>query len=547
MKNPSSDAWSRFFNLIKLEKKDILQIFYYAIFAGALSLTLPLGVQAIINLIQGAQISSSWVILVVLVTLGVGFTGTLQIMQLRIIETLQQRIFTRASFELSYRFPKLKLDPLRKYYLPELANRFFDTLSIQKGLAKILIDVPAALIQIVFTVVLLSFYHPFFILFGMGLILLMFFVFQYTVRRGLETSLEESKQKYRVAHWIQEIARSIISFKLSAKNDFGLKKSDGLVSEYLEARENHFQVIKLQYIKLIGFKIAITAGLLIIGGALVLNQQMNIGQFVAAEIIILLTIASVEKLIVSLETLYDMLTSIEKLGLVVDLGTEKQDGKELDSSGDFTIELKDITYSVPNIDQPILSGFNLKINPKDKILIRGASGTGKSTLLRLIAGIFTPTEGTIFVGQHNLKALNLNQYRSFLGLSLSEETPFEGTIKENLTFGDTSITEVALQDLMQALGLETFVKSQPLGLDSIINSEGKYISYSVRKKLILARALLHQPKCLILEDPLDIFTLEETQKIIDYLCHEKHSWSIVVVSNNSYWETKCKQIIELKK
>lgn len=547
MKTSSSNAWSRFFKLVKLEKKDILQIFYYAIFAGALSLSLPLGVQAIINLIQGAQISSSWIILVVLVTLGVGFTGTLQIMQLRIIETLQQRIFTRASFELTYRFPKLKLDSLRKYYLPELANRFFDTLSIQKGLAKILIDVPSALIQILFTLILLSLYHPFFILFGLGLVSLMFFVFQYTVRRGLETSLEESKHKYRVAHWIQEIARSIVSFKLSAKSNFGLRKNDELVSDYLNARENHFQVIKLQYIKLIGFKITITAGLLIIGGALVLNQQMNIGQFVAAEIIILLTIASVEKLIVSLETLYDILTSIEKLGGLVDLATEKQGGKELNPNSDFTIELKNIDYVVPEIDKPILSGVNLKINPKDKILIRGISGSGKSSLLNLIAGIINPTQGTVFIGQHNLKALNLNQYRSFLGLSLSEEVLFKGTIKENLTFGDTSITEAIIQDLLNVLGLESFIKNQSMGLESNVNSEGKYISNSVRKKLILARALLHQPKCLILEDPLDIFAIEETKKIIDYLCLEKHPWSIVVVSNNNYWETKCNQIFELKK
>ncbi|MDC1030781.1 ATP-binding cassette domain-containing protein [Flavobacteriaceae bacterium] len=547
MKTSSSNAWSRFFKLVKLEKKDILQIFYYAIFAGALSLSLPLGIQAIINLIQGAQISSSWIILVVLVTLGVGFTGTLQIMQLRIIETLQQRIFTRASFELTYRFPKLKLDSLRKYYLPELANRFFDTLSIQKGLAKILIDVPSALIQILFTLILLSLYHPFFILFGLGLVSLMFFVFQYTVRRGLETSLEESKHKYRVAHWIQEIARSIVSFKLSAKSDFGLRKNDELVSDYLSARENHFQVIKLQYIKLIGFKITITAGLLIIGGALVLNQQMNIGQFVAAEIIILLTIASVEKLIVSLETLYDILTSIEKLGGLVDLATEKQGGKELNPNSDFTIELKNIYYVIPEIDKPILSGVNLKINPKDKILIRGISGSGKSSLLNLIAGIINPTQGTVFIGQHNLKALNLNQYRSFLGLSLPEEVLFKGTIKENLTFGDTSITESIIQDLLNVLGLESFIKNQSMGVESNVNSEGKYISNSIRKKLILARALLHQPKCLILEDPLDIFAIEETKKIIDYLCLEKHPWSIVVVSNNNYWETKCNQIFELKK
>ncbi len=547
MNTSTSKTWSRFFNLLSLEKRDIFQIFNYAIFTGALALSLPLGIQAIVNLIQGAQISSSWIILVILVTLGVSFTGTLQLMQLRIIETLQQRVFTRASFELSYRFPKLKMNALRNIYPPELANRFFDTLSIQKGFAKILIDVPTALIQIVFALILLSFYHPFFIFFGLGLILLMIFLFQYTVNRGLNTSLEESKHKYRVAHWIQEIARSIVSFKLSSTSDLSMKKTDQYVSKYLNAREAHFRVIKLQYIKLIGFKVAITSGLLIIGGILVLNQQMNIGQFVAAEIIILLVIASVEKLIVNLETLYDMLTSIEKLGQLVDLEIENQEGKMLNENDPFILELKDIEYAVPDLEKPILSEINLKIQPKEKILVQGGSGSGKSSLLRILSGIIEPTRGTVFVGQHNLKALQLQSYRSTLGLSLSDEVLFEGTIRENITLDDENITETTIQHLMDVLHLDNFIKTLPLGLETIIHPEGKIISQSTSKKLILARAILRKPQGLILEDPLDVYTPDESKKIINYLCLDKHPWSMIVVSNNDFWEEKCDKIIQLNK
>lgn len=546
MNNTTKITWSRFFRLLKLERRDLLQIFYYAIFAGALSLTLPLGVQAIINLIQGAQISNSWIILVVLVTLGVSFTGTLQIMQMRIIETLQQRIFTRASFELSYRFPKIQMKELRNHYPPELANRFFDTLSIQKGLSKILIDVPSALIQIIFALILLSFYHPFFILFGLVLLTLMFFVFQYTVRKGLETSIEESKFKYKVAHWIQEIARSVVSFKLAGKTNLTLEKNDELVSDYLQAREAHFRIIKLQYIKMIGFKVTVTAGLLIIGGVLVLNQQMNIGQFVAAEIIILLVIASVEKLIVSLETLYDMLTSIEKLGQVVDLPMESQEGRNIDFSENLSVEFKEVSYSVMDRDLPILDNINLQINPREIVLIQGASGSGKSSLLRLLAGVNLPTTGTIYAGEHNLKGIQLSHYRSHLGLSLSDEAPFEGTLKENLTFGDSNIQDNEIRKVLEAVGLQDFVKGLQTGLDTIIYPEGKKLSYSVSKKLILARAVLQRPKMLILEDPLDQSTKKETEQIIDYLCDPIHQWSIVVVSNNNYWKKKCHQYIQLK-
>lgn len=282
----------RFLGLIELERKDVLQVAYYAIFAGLVSLSLPLGIQAIINLIQGAQITTSWILLVILVTLGVAFAGVLQLMQMRIIEMIQQRIFTRASFEFTYRFPKMKMDELRQYYPPELANRFFDTLTIQKGLAKILVDVPAAVLQILFALILLAFYHPFFIVFGLLLIGLSYIVFKFTAKKGMKTSLEESKHKYKVAHWIQEVARAVTSFKISGSTNMSLTKNDQLVSKYLEARENHFKILVLQFIQMIGFKVIVTASLLTIGGALVLNQEMNIGQFVAAEIIILLVITS---------------------------------------------------------------------------------------------------------------------------------------------------------------------------------------------------------------------------------------------------------------
>ena len=539
-------SWQRFLGLLQLERSDILQIFYYAIFAGLVALSLPLGIQAIINLIQGAQLSTSWIILVILVTIGVLFSGALQLMQLRIIETIQQRIFTRSSFELSYRFPKIKMETLRNYYPPELANRFFDTLTTQKGLSKILIDVPSALLQIIFALILLSFYHPFFIIFGLLLLLLIYTLFRFTAKKGLKTSLQESKNKYKVAHWIQEIARAVVSFKLSGNTSLALNKNDALVTGYLEARENHFKVLMFQFIQMISFKVVVTAGLLLIGGALVLNQEMNIGQFVAAEIIILLVINSVEKLILGLGTFYDVLTSIEKLGEVVDKDLESQEGETPSYESGLTIELEQVSYRVTNRDQPILHAISLEVAPGSRILIRGESGSGKSSLLRLIAGVIEPTSGKLFVNNASLESLYLNHYRSQLGLSLSEESPFEGTIRENITFGDTSITDEAIFRALENVGLARFIKEQPKGLQTVLYPEGRQISYTVSKKIVLARAIVKQPKVLILEDPLDQFHPEETRNIINFLTSPEHPWALLVVSSNDQWRDKCHRVITLK-
>jgi ABC-type bacteriocin/lantibiotic exporter with double-glycine peptidase domain len=547
MENKQLIPWERFVGLLRLEKKDIFQIFYYAIFGGVVALSLPLGIQAIINLIQGAQISTSWIVLVVVVTLGVIFSGALQLMQLRIIETIQQRIFVRASFELSYRFPKIKMNELRNYYPPELANRFFDTLTIQKGLSKILIDVPTALLQIIFALILLSFYHPFFIIFGILLLLLIYIVFKFTAQKGLETSLKESKIKYKVAHWIQEVARTVVSFKLSGNTNLAIEKNDALVSKYLEARENHFKILWLQFSQMIGFKVIVTASLLLIGGALVLNQEMNIGQFVAAEIIILLIIQSVEKLIVGLESFYDVLTSIEKIGQVVDKELESQEGEKPLFKNGVTLELDGVSYSVENRKKSILNNISFTLTPTSRILIQGESGAGKSSLVRLISGIIEPTEGNIYINNLSLASLHLNHYRSQLGLSLSDETPFEGSIKDNLVFGNRQIEEAIIFEALDTVGLNQFLKEQPNGLETVLYPEGKQMSYTIAKKMILARAIIKQPKIMILEDPLDQFNLEETRKIIHYLTDAKRPWALIVVSSKKSWRAQCNQTITLEK
>ena len=546
MEKEKLSPWHRFISLLQLDTRDIKQVFYYAIFAGLVALSLPLGIQAIINLIQGAQVSTSWIVLVVLVTLGVAFQGLLQLMQIRILENIQQKIFTRSSFEFVYRFPKITMDELKNDYPPELANRFFDTLTVQKGLSKILIDFPAALLQIVLGLLLLSFYHPFFIIYGILLILLGFLLFKSTAKKGLATSLLESKKKYNVAHWIQEVARSLISFKNSGRTSLAMKKNDELTAAYLDARESHFKVLMLQFTQMIGFKVLVTLGLLLIGGLLVINQQMNIGQFVAAEIIILLLISSVEKVITGLESFYDVLTSLEKIGQVVDKDLESQKGEDpFTHENSITAELNDITYNAPDGEE-VLKGVSLSISPKDRIHITGPSGSGKTTFLKIISGLIPATSGTIYVNNISIKAIWPNMYRANIGQVLPDQTPFEGTIIENITFNSKDFDSKRLDEVLKQTGLLEFIKKQSLGIHTVLHPEGQKIPYTVSKRILLARAIIHEPSLLILKDPLEYFEHDEAKRIINYLTSPDRNWALVVSSNNELWKQNCDRSIILK-
>ncbi|MBG6186277.1 ABC-type bacteriocin/lantibiotic exporter with double-glycine peptidase domain [Flavobacterium limicola] len=537
----------RFYNLLELDKKDVYQIFFYAIFAGLISLSLPLGIQAIINFIQSGRVSASWIVLIILVIFGVALVGILSLMQLRITENLQQKIFVRASFEFAARLPKIKMDQLYNSYPPELANRFFDTMTIQKGTSKLLTDFSAALLQIAFGVILLSLYHPYFIIFGVLLFFLLYFIFRFSFKSGLETSLKESKFKYKVAGWLQELARNNYSFKNDLHYNFGLQKNNNIAAAYLNYREKHFNVIQRQFTQLIIFKILITGGLLSIGGFLVLSEQMNIGQFVAAEIIILLVITSVEKIIIGLETFYDVLTSIEKIGQVTDMELEDDTAFNSDTCyANISLEIENLTFKFPDSNKEILSNLSLKIEQGEKIAIEGPNGSGKTTLIRILSGLLQPTSGTFYINDDTYRKINLKQYRSQIGGIIHGETPFEGTLLENITFNDSSITTENLKWAIEGVQLSSFVKTLPKGLETRIFPEGKQLSSSDAEKVLLARSIIHKPKILFYEDPTDMMDIKIANEIIDFLTSEKNNWTIIVSSKNPYWKTKCSRIITME-
>ena len=538
----------RFLNLLDLDKKDVSQLFFYAMFSGLISLSLPLGIQAIVNFIQSGRVSASWIVLIILVVIGVALVGILSLMQLRISENLQQKIFVRSSFEFAARLPKIKQAQLYNSYAPEMATRFFDTLTIQKGTSKLLLDFSAALLQISFGVILLSLYHPFFIIFGILLFLLLYFVFKFSYTSGLETSMKESKFKYKVANWLHEMARNNYSFKNEINYDFALQKNNSLVTDYLIYREKHFNIIKRQFSQLIVFKVFITAGLLLIGGFLVLSQKMNIGQFVASEIIILLVINSVEKIILGLETFYDVLTSIEKIGELTDLELEEEINNDPTTCyTSINLEAENIGFKFPDSNKKIINDISLKINQGEKIIINGENGSGKSTFIKILCGLITPKTGALYINDETFRKLDTNQFRSQIACILHGESTFEGTLLENITFNNPNINFEDIKWAVEGVQLSSFIKSLPKGLDTPIFPESKQLSSSNAQKILLARSIIRRPKMLFYEDPTSTMDEAEANEIIDFLTSKENKWSIIVSSKNSYWNTKCDRKITMQK
>lgn len=546
MKKYSLTPIKRFFRLLQVDKQEITSIYVFALFNGIIVLSLPLGIQAIINLISTGQVSTSWIVLVVFVILGIALSGIMQIMQLVLAENIQQKIFARSAFEFAYRIPRLKLEAIDKYYIPELVNRFFDTLSVQKGLSKILLDFSSASLQVVFGLILLCLYHPFFILFSTLLVIILYFIFRLTAPKGLSTSIKESANKYEVAHWLEELARNIGTFKLAGKTALPLKKTDDVVLEYLNSRKSHFKTLLVQYINLVAFKVLIALGLLLIGGLLVINQQMNIGQFVASEIIIILVLASVEKLILSMETIYDVLTSLEKIGDVTDIEIEKtgRNHNTINDEDGLNIELKNLSYKFPDSERYILEEMNLKVSAGEKLCLTGFNGAGKSFLLQVIAGLYYDFKGSLSFNDIPFSNWDKEYLRTYIGNSLSKEDIFKGSIIENITLGREAISFDQVKEASRIVGLTDYIKSLKDGYDSLLIPEGRNLSKTTRTKILLARSIVYNFKLILIED--DFIELEKTERdrFLNHLLSLNST--VIIISSNLEVASLFERVVVLK-
>lgn len=488
----------RLWKLLKLDQYEIRNIYFYSVLGGLISLSLPLGIQAIINFIQVGQITTSWLVLVAGVIAGVLLVGFLQILQLRISENLQQKMFIRNAFDFASIIPAADWNHITGKST-ELMNRFLDITSVQKGISKLILDFSAASLQILFGLILLSFYHPLFIWMGFLFIVLFVLMFMYHFREGIKTSLNESKHKFKILSWLEEMASNIPMVKTNIHSDYHLKKTDQQVFQYLEAREDHFKVLRKKYYTMIGLKIFMISGLLIIGGLLVIQQKMNLGQFIASEIIIILLMSSIEKLMNILEVLYDVLTSLEKLGEVTDLRLEKKSGLN------FPVILQDSEFGLKVSVRSTKNSEFIQARNGDFILLKGNRNDIKHTMDTL-AGLNDSSQQILY-NDLPLSTFSLPDYRKNVYYSRHRLDVFQGSLLENISLNNEKVSIEQLNKALLYSGLQNEISRLPGGLHhemALFNREEK-----LSARIGLARAFLSASPITLFYDAFSYLTEEE--------------------------------------
>jgi ABC-type bacteriocin/lantibiotic exporter with double-glycine peptidase domain len=520
----------RFRRLLLQEKKALANLYVFALFAAVVSLSLPLGIQAIVNLIVSGQVTTSFYVLIAMVVIGYGINGYLQILQITVTEVLQRKVFARAAFDFAYRAPRFNLAFIQHFHAPELMNRFFDTLTVQKGIPKILIDFVGSSLQIFIGLILLCFYHPFFILFGFLTVILVFFIVRILSPQGMSTALRQSKYKYEVVHWLEELARTIDAFKLAGTSPFPLKEADDKTTDYLMAREAHFRSLMLHYSSILLFKVLIAGAFLLLGGLLVIDQQMNIGQFIASEIIVIILLTNAEKLIFSMDAIYDMLTALEKLGSVTDIPLERTGGLDTPKlhNGGLELEVINLEYQTDK-RRSLLQGVSFSVASGQRVLLTGYSGSGKHTLLQLLNGLYENFEGIIKYNGISIRSLDLLHLRDKIGDTMARDSIFKGSFLENLTMGNLVPIEEVLH-VVQITRLQHFLDTLPLGLNTELIPEGKLLSRNIKSKILVARCLIKKPELIMLDENVEYIREGDKEAILNYIYDRKQPWTVISVN-----------------
>jgi ABC-type bacteriocin/lantibiotic exporter with double-glycine peptidase domain len=372
-------------------------------------------------------------------------------------------------------------------------------------------------------------------------------ILYFSGKKGLLTSIEESTYKYKVVAWLQEMARIIRSVKLSKSAHFTLQKADESITCYLQNRTEHFKVLLLQYKTLIGFKVLVTGAMLSVGTFLMINQQLTVGQFIAAEIVILTILNSVEKLIVNLDSVYDVLTAVEKIEQLIDKESEKQGSvlytPQKDEGMAVSIQNLSFGYSVTG---KVLNNISLEAKPGEKICVAGNDGSGKSTLLRLLTGMYDDFEGNMLFNSIPLKNYNLQQLRQKMGVMISQQDIFEGTLMENITMGLENPNMDELMYLCQKTGLSEFLSTLKKGFDTPLNTNGRKLPATVVRKILLVRALINKPALLLLEEPWYGLEIHYQQQIKTLLLHKMKNTTMFIISKDADFAEACSKTIYMK-
>lgn len=531
--------FSRLRALLQPESSDIWTVFIYALIVGILTLATPIAVEALVNTVAFGRFLQPVIVLALLLFMFLAFSAAIRAVQTIVVEIVQRRLFARVAGDLAFRLPRVQMKELDGTYGPELVNRFFDVVTVQKVSAQLLLEGIGLVLSAIVGMTVLAFYHPWlagFDIFLLGMIGLVVFVFG---RGATDSSIKESKKKYSMAAWLEDIARCPIAFRTDGGSEFALERADRIIHDYLFARKKHFRILMRQILAALGLQALASTALLGIGGWLVVSQELTLGQLVAAELIVAVIVGSVAKLGKHMESFYDLLAAVDKLGYLFDLKVERTSGVLTTAeSGPATVQLTQLSST------PDGGLHNWRFDAGEFVAILGNAGSGKSRLCDVIYGLRSPANGHLNVDDIDPRDLRPDVLRRRVALAREVEF-FEGTIAENVHLERPTVSAADVNSMLDRLGVLDELLLLPDGLGTHLPAGGEILSSSQLRRLMLARSIVGKPGLLLIDGLLDGFSDAELAEVGDALSKLHDDCTIVVATGQKRVADLCGRVLRM--
>lgn len=533
--------------LLRLESRDLWVVVIYSAGVGLMTLVVPVAVQAVVNFIAFGSLLQPLVILTLFVLVALGFSAAMNAFRVFTVEIIQRRLFVRVATDFAQRLVSVKTEAFDRLYGPELVNRFFDVVTVQKSAALLLMDGLSLAMQTALGMVLLAVYHPLLLAFDILLLLIMALIIFVLGRGAVPTAIYESKAKYTVAAWLEEIASQVWAFKSASGAAYALGRTDDLATEYIERRKTHFRIAFRQIVGSLALQALASASLLGMGGFLVMQQQLTLGQLVAAELIVTTVVAGFSKFGKKFETFYDLLAALDKLGEMIDLPVEE--GGLADPSqkqGPAGVAAAGVSLRAAG-GEPALRDVSLRLTPGERVGLTGPSGSGKSALADVLCGLRRPESGIALFDGLDVRDLSPAALRDHVAL-VRGTSVISGSVEENVSLGRPGVGLQQVQDALDRAGLLEEVLDLPDGLQTRLSTGAAPLTGAQAARLLLARAIAAKPRLLIIDDALDMAGGPALRrKICRALFDPQAPWTLVCITDHPDVLSLCGRVLCLEK
>ncbi len=541
----------RLVRLLRPEWGDVLAVVAFAVAIGVLMLATPVAVQALVNSVALGGLLQPLVVVALLLLLALTFAAVLTGVQTWVVELIQRRLFVRAVADLAARLPRVQHETYDRIDGPELVNRFLDVITIQKSTAKLLLDALGVVLAVLVGLTVLAFYHPLLLAFDILLLLVIAMVVLGPLKRGERSAIAESTAKYEVLAWLEEITRNPHAFRTGGSQQWILERADSLTRGWVERRASHFRLVFGQILGALGLQVVASTVLLGIGGWLVIQGSLTLGQLVAAELIVTAVVASFAKMGKYLEEWYDLMAAVNKVGYLLDLPVESVEGEQPATGAaapesrpaGAELEVRGVAWADAR-QRTLFADVDLHARPGQRIGITGPAGSGKTVFAELLWRLREPAEGAILLDGRDLRDLSTEFLRREVGLASPLEV-IHGSVRANVRLQRPFVSDDDVRAALRRVGLLEVVAGLPDGVDTRLHPSGHPLSDGQVRRLMLARAIAGRPRLLVVDDLLDALAESEREELFDMLCAPDAGWTLVLVSDRPEIQRRCDSIVQL--